>query len=138
MILDQVCKVSTQARESTHLIQEVHLRRVRLGLLAGLFVSQPPVDGLVGAQVPPLDNLDHLEPLVVGEKRHLKVERDLHWDSVHCQEFADRESEEDVRQDVPKHICPDSGLAAERIIQFRDCEEKPIVASTHYRSSPGM
>ena len=43
------------------------MRRVRPGLLSGLLIRQPPVYRLGGAQVPPLDDLDHLESLVVEE-----------------------------------------------------------------------
>ena len=43
------------------------MRRVRPGLLSGLLIRQPPVYRLGGAKVPPLDDLYHLEALVVEE-----------------------------------------------------------------------
>ena len=57
------------------LLQEVGVRRVRPRLLSRLLICQPPVDRLRGPQVPPLDDLDHLPPLVVKEQGRLRGKR---------------------------------------------------------------
>ena len=84
------------------------MRRVRPGLLSGLLIRQPPVYRLGGAQVPPLDDLDHLESLVVEEQGHLRQnKRAMETGIILRREMqTNHEGEGNVCEEVPKHVRP--------------------------------